>query len=88
MEVQVCDRDRVRPLSESQALVYALVHDRTDYTRLLLHRYALSALRPDPCSFCTRSVGAVHLRLAVRYDRQEALELILQTLQVRLRPHR
>lgn len=83
MEVQVWDwsLDLVAPLSPAQALVYALVHDRTDYCRHLLMVYRTAALSPAPCDFCTRSVGSVHLRLAVRYDRQEALQSILDTVQ-------
>lgn len=82
-EVQVWDGERGQfvPLPPGQALVYALVHDRTDYSRALLKRHGTAALTAAPCSFCTRSVGPIHLRLAVRYDRQEALQLILQTVQ-------
>lgn len=81
-EVRVWDggRGEFLPLTPGRALVYALVHDRTDYSRALLRRYGLAALTPDPCTFCTRSVGPAHVRLAVRYDRQEALQLILGTL--------
>lgn len=82
-EARVWDEGRGRfgPLPPGRALVYALVHDRTDYSRALLRRYGLAALTPEPCAFCTRSVGPAHLRIAVRYDRQEALQLMLQTLQ-------
>ncbi|KAK7880046.1 hypothetical protein WMY93_033291 [Mugilogobius chulae] len=88
LEVRVwdgCHGDLV-PLSPGQALVYALVHDRTDYTRALLRSFGRAALTPQSCDFCTRSVGALHLRLAVRYDRQGALELILDTLKSSLSP--
>ncbi|XP_033843674.1 ankyrin repeat domain-containing protein 9-like [Periophthalmus magnuspinnatus] len=88
LEVRAWDGERgqLAPLSPGQALVYALVHDRTDYARALLRRYGLTALTPEPCAFCMRSVGPVHLRLAIRYDRQEALRLILDTLQSSLTP--
>lgn len=87
-EARVWDggRGQLAPLPPAQALVYALVHDRTDYSRALLRRYGLTALTSDPCSFCTRSVGPVHVRLAVRYDRQEVLQLILDTLKASLSP--
>lgn len=83
MEVQVWDRtlELVAPLSPAQALVYALVHNRTDYCRHLLMVYSTAALSPAPCDFCMHSVGSIHLRLAVRYDRQEALQSILDTVQ-------
>ncbi|XP_072295664.1 ankyrin repeat domain-containing protein 9-like [Eucyclogobius newberryi] len=88
LEVRVWDgtRGQLGPLSPGQALVYALVHDRSDYSETLLRRFGRSALTPEPCGFCTRSVGALHLRLAVRYDRQRALESILHTLQVSMSP--
>ncbi|XP_055012365.1 ankyrin repeat domain-containing protein 9-like [Boleophthalmus pectinirostris] len=88
LEVRVWDggRGQLAPLSPGQALVYALVHDRSDYAAALLRRHGLAALTPEPCAFCTRSVGPVHLRLAVRYDRQEALRLILDTLTASLSP--
>ncbi|CAL1575438.1 unnamed protein product [Knipowitschia caucasica] len=88
LEVRVWDEGlgQLEPLSPGHALVYALVHDRTDYCAMLLRSYGRVALTPPPCAFCTRSVGATHLRLAATYDRQEALQLILDTLQSSLSP--
>lgn len=81
MEVFCWEDGRPRAFLQSEALLYALVHDHQAYARYLLNRYSVSALRAPRCDFCCcRSSGSPHLSLAVRYNRVSILGMIVEAL--------
>ncbi|XP_075993407.1 ankyrin repeat domain-containing protein 9 [Genypterus blacodes] len=67
-----------RTYSPSEALLYAIVHDHQAYARYLLTHYTDKALQKPGERFCCCPSSAPHLSMAVRYDRQQILGLILQ----------
>ncbi|XP_078262141.1 ankyrin repeat domain-containing protein 9-like [Rhinoraja longicauda] len=75
---------RASAYSPSEALLYALVHDHRRYGQYLLREHRSAALASPGGSFnvcgCPGSGGpGPHLALAVRYNRVEALALLLRS---------
>ncbi|XP_007895013.1 ankyrin repeat domain-containing protein 9 [Callorhinchus milii] len=68
----------LRAYSPSEALLYAVVHDHLPYAQYLLSRYPLEALEVPGDRFCCCPSSAPHLTMAVRYDREDILGLILK----------
>ncbi|XP_076874013.1 ankyrin repeat domain-containing protein 9 [Brachyhypopomus gauderio] len=67
-----------RSYTPSEALLYAVVHDHKAYAKYLLNHYSDRALDMPGERFCRCPSSAPHLSMAVRYDRQDILKLILQ----------
>ncbi|XP_069787112.1 ankyrin repeat domain-containing protein 9 [Narcine bancroftii] len=72
------ENSSLRTYSPSEALLYAVVHNHLPYARYLLSRYADEALDVPGERFCCCPSSAPHLALAVRYDRNDILALILK----------
>uniref|UniRef100_A0A8C5DQM5 Zgc:112001 n=1 Tax=Gouania willdenowi TaxID=441366 RepID=A0A8C5DQM5_GOUWI len=85
MEACYQEEDTLRTYSPSEALLYAIVHDHQAYALYLLTHYPEQALDSPGERFCCGSPSP-HLSMAVRYDRQSILGLIVQESRRALRP--
>ncbi|XP_062863534.1 ankyrin repeat domain-containing protein 9 [Trichomycterus rosablanca] len=74
------EEGRACAFSPSEALLYALVHDHQQYARYLLQRFSVHALDIPSASFrCCAASPPPHFAVAVRYNRTNILEMIMDT---------
>lgn len=67
-----------RTYTPSEALLYAIVHNHRAYAQYLLNQFSDGALARPGEMFCCCPSSALHLDMAVRYDRKDIMALILQ----------